>query len=45
MTYYYRADDHYVVIDELTGQAIQFSDTTGFDWIYEMTNQVIHAIE
>lgn len=35
VTYYYRTDGYYVVIDDLTG----------FGWIDEMTNQIIETIK
>ena len=41
VTYYYRPDGHFVVIDDITGQVVQMSKTSDPNWIDEMTNQSI----
>ena len=42
VTYYYRSDGQYVVIDNITGQVVQVSNTFDPHWIDPMTNQEIH---
>jgi RHS repeat-associated protein len=44
VTYYYRADGYYVVIDNITGEVVQISDTYDPVWIDEMTNEPITPI-
>lgn len=44
VTYYYRADGHYVVIDDFTGTVVQVSNTYDPRWIDEMTDNPIHPI-
>lgn len=44
VTYYYRPDGHYVVIDDITGQVVQVSNTFDTGWIDEMTNLPITPI-
>jgi len=41
VTYYYRSDGHYVVIDDITHQVVQVSNTHNPGWIDEMTNKPI----
>ena len=45
VTYYYRLDGHYVVIDNLTNQVVQVSDLSDIGWIDEMTNRPIQPIQ
>jgi RHS repeat-associated protein len=44
VTYYYRQDGNYVVIDDVTGQLVQISDTGDPDWIDQMTNQTVQPV-
>jgi RHS repeat-associated protein len=44
VTYYYRSDGYYVVIDDVTGQVVQVADTINPNWIDEMTNRPIHGL-
>jgi RHS repeat-associated protein len=44
VTYYYRQDGNYVVIDNITGRVVQVSDTKDPAWIDEMTNLPIQPI-
>jgi hypothetical protein len=44
VTYYYRADGYYVVIDDVTGQVVQVSDLFNPSWIDEMTNAPIAPV-
>ncbi len=41
VTYYYRSDGHYVVIDNITHEVVQISDTNKPNWIDNMTNERI----
>lgn len=45
VTYYYRPDGHYVVIDDVTGEVVQVSDINDPNWIDEMTDLPIEPIE
>jgi RHS repeat-associated protein len=45
VTYYYREDGHYVVIDDVTGKLVQMSNTNNPTWIDEMTNLPIQPIK
>lgn len=41
VTYFYRPDGHYVVIDDITGEVVQVSDTFDAGWIDAMTNATV----
>ena len=41
VTYYYRSDGYYVVVDDVTGEIVQVSNTLDQNWIDEMTNDVV----
>ena len=45
VTYYYRADGYYVVVDDITGQVVQISNTNDVNWIDEMTNSIVQPIK
>lgn len=44
VTYYYRADGHYVVIDNITGEIVQVSNQFDSNWIDEITNLPIQPV-
>ncbi len=45
VTYFYRKDGYYVVIDDLTGEVVQVSDRFNPNWIDKMTNAVVQPIQ
>jgi len=45
VTYFYTPDGHYVVIDSVTQEVVQMSNTFDPEWIDEMTGQVIMPIQ
>jgi hypothetical protein len=45
VTYDYREDGYYVVVDNITGQVVQISDTTNPLWKDQMTNQLVKPME
>ncbi len=44
VTYYYREDGSYEVIDDVTGEVVQISDTKDPTWKDEMTDAPIEPI-
>jgi hypothetical protein len=45
VTYFYRQDGYYVVIDDITGEVVQISDLTNPGWVDEMTNMPVAPIK
>jgi RHS repeat-associated protein len=44
VTYFYRADGYYVVVDDISGEIVQISNTFDPNWIDEMTNAPVTPV-